>query len=759
MNSWSVDPVGGPLVLMAVAGLMVLALLIGPRARRLTRRQRLTLVGLRGATALLLLFAMLRPTLVMTEIRKLPGSLVLMVDSSRSMKITDSVGNRSRWDSMLLALGSAREQFAELAESWDLRLYQFHETSEPVTWSEGQAELPPEPDGPQTAIGSALDDVLQREAQQRMVAVLLMSDGAQRAFAPRDIPPQTVARRLANEGTPLYTFTFGQPALGLQSDLRVDDLLVGDTVFAETPVPVEATIGVEGYTNQTFSVQLLWESAEGEMEVVDTRQVTVESERRRIPVSLTHTPLEPGEYKISVQITSPEGEVATNNNQQSTFVTVLKGGVKVLYLTGATRVGGGPGIEPRFVRGALAAHADIDVQYEQFNYRKRQLDIRQQLHEGNYDAFLLGDVDVSALNKRSWQQIAEEVENGAGLAMLGGFHSFGPGGFRGSPLDGALPVRIGRAERQNFGEPLRKDMHIFSALRFMPADRGLQSHPILEMGGEGKQAFDWKALPLLDGANRLDRSQVRPNAQVIAVSDNAQQWPLMVTGAWGEGRTLALAIDSTWRWQMEGFGEVHRRFWRQMALWLGRKDESEGQDVWVRLDGRRYQRGSQVEFSLGALNEQREPIESAEFQVKVEKPDGGVETVNVSRRGEKLVGTFAETKLAGDYRVNVVARNDGAELGTAEARFLVPDQDMELDQPAAEPTLMASLANITAEAGGAGLAPEELPGLLEQLKARTAEFEEEISQQQTLWDTWPLMITLVGLLGGEWFLRKRWGMV
>jgi hypothetical protein len=72
---------------------------------------------------------------------------------------------------------------------------------------------------------------------------------------------------------------------------------------------------------------------------------------------------------------------------------------------------------------------------------------------------------------------------------------------------------------------------------------------------------------------------------------------------------------------------------------------------------------------------------------------------------------------------------------------------------------MASLANLTAEAGGAGLAPEELPDLLKQLKNRTTEYEEEVSRKRTLWDTWPVLLTLVALLGGEWYLRKRWGLV
>jgi len=619
--------------------------------------------------------------------------------------------------------------------------------------------LSDESDGPQTAIGSALDDVWQREAQQRIVAVLLLSDGAQRAFAPRDIPPQTVVRRLAIDEIPLYTFTFGQPALGLQSDLRVDDLLANDVVFAETPLTVEAMIGADGYANQTQKVRLLWESANGEMEVVDTRELLITNQRRQNPVTLSHTPLVPGEYKVSVQIDSPSGELVTSNNLQNTFVTVMKGGIKVLYLAGAGRIGGGPGIEPRFVRNALAAHADIDVRYDLINYSRQRLDIRDALAEGMYDVFLLGDVDVTALNDASWQQMADEVDAGSGLAMLGGFHSFGPGGFRGCPLENVLPIFIGPAERQNFGEPPRQDMHLPGPLTFEPVELAGEVHPILQLKGDSEQRFNWKQITPIDGANYLDRQRVKPNAQIVAITGDGRQQPLMVTGAWGGGRTVALAIDSTWRWQLGGFGDVQRRFWRQLVLWLVRKDDAAGQPVWVRLDGRRYQRGSRVEFALGARDDQSQPLADALFEVAVEQPDGTKIAVRPGRRGKNLVGSYSDTSQPGDYRVTVAATHGGQSLGTAEARFTVPDRDMELDQPAAEPTLLASLANLTAEAGGAGLAPEELPELLEQLKSRTKEFEEEISEHRTLWDTWPMLLAAVGLLGTEWWLRKRWGLV
>jgi hypothetical protein len=107
----------------------------------------------------------------------------------------------------------------------------------------------------------------------------------------------------------------------------------------------------------------------------------------------------------------------------------------------------------------------------------------------------------------------------------------------------------------------------------------------------------------------------------------------------------------------------------------------------------------------------------------------------------------------------VTAKNGDEVLGTAKARFLVPDQDLELDRPAAEPSLMAQLAEMTKPAGGAALAAEELPDLLKRLADKPPELKQEVIAKVTYWDTWPFLLLFVGLLGIEWFLRKRWGLV
>ncbi|MEM9659401.1 MAG: glutamine amidotransferase, partial [Planctomycetota bacterium] len=301
-------------------------------------------------------------------------------------------------------------------------------------------------------------------------------------------------------------------------------------------------------------------------------------------------------------------------------------------------------------------------------------------------------------------------------------------------------------------------VHVSGPLRMLPiAQPGGEVHPILRLREDVDAAAAWAELPPLDGANLFDRLAIKDNASVVAEADNAQRSPLLVLGAWGLGRTAALAVDSTWHWQLEGFGELHRRFWRQLILWLAQKDETEGRRVWVRLDQRRFQQGARVEFAMGAENDEGQPLSSAEYDVRIEKPDGTIDTARVTPRSGESTAAFSQTSQPGDYRIRVAAADGGAPVGDATARFSVSDQDVELDQPAAEPTLLAALARITADAGGDGMAPEELPGLLEQLKSKARSFEEEIVRTVTLWDTWPALLAFVGLLTTEWFLRKRWG--
>lgn len=790
------QPVASWPVVFGMAAILIGLLWVRPRHVHLAARQWAALAGLRLLVVLLTLMAMLRPTLVYTKVEPQRASLVLLIDSSRSMQVADSLGDQPRWNAMKQLLESAAGELAKLSNVWDVKAYQFDADSRRVELRDGRAALVAAPTGEESAIGAAIGDALDRESSGRVLGMLLMSDGAQRAVPARDLPPQLAARRLAAERIPLYTFTFGKSGGSERSDLSIGDLVTNETVFTEAPTEVRGALRAEGYTNQQVKVQLLWEGSGG-MEVVDTAQVDTGADGGTVPVVLQHTPRAPGEYKVTLRVEPRDGELVTTNNEASTFVTVRAGGINVLYLVGAKRVGGGPSQEQRFVRAALAQSPDIVVERRLLTYDPPGVDLVDAIAAAGsgdptstgttedaqarpdspktrtiYDVVLIDDVDYSALSPASWQAIADRVRRGMGMAMFGGYHSFGPGGFRDTALAEILPIDIGPAQRQSFGEPLRTDVHLSGPVRMRPAAPLGLRHPIMQIGsakdaaaaaavsaGDEAAATTWASLPPLDGANRFERRELKANSQVLAEADDPQRHPLLVVGQAGDGRTLAFAGDSTWRWPMFGFADAHRRFWRQCVLWLAKKDEQTSGRVWIRLAGRRVMRGERVEFTLGADDPQGQSLDAAQFAVGVTTPDGRVVEVRPARSSGTWSALFRDTAAPGDYRIAITAKDGDAVIGTAEARFLVPDQDLELDRPAAEPSLMAQLAEMTKPAGGAALAPEELPDLLKELADKPPEFKEEVLARVTYWDTWPFLLVFVGLLGTEWYLRKRWGLV
>ena len=128
-----------------------------------------------------------------------------------------------------------------------------------------------------------------------------------------------------------------------------------------------------------------------------------------------------------------------------------------------------------------------------------------------------------------------------------------------------------------------------------------------------------------------------------------------------------------------------------------------------------------------------------------------------------MSSAIEEVTVPGDYLVELKVSRQGKEIGTARANFQVLDRDIELSTTAAGHEQMARLANLTSDAGGKPLAPEQLPELLRQFTERREELEVEVQTKWQLGDTaldaWLFVLTVVCLLTGEWVLRKRWGLV
>ncbi len=639
----------------------------------------------------------------------------------------------------------------KLQDQFELKAYAFDADVHEVRAERGKLALPEKPEGRETAIGAALDDVLRREAGRRLLGVVLLSDGAQRAYAPRDLPPQIAVMRLARLGYSLYTLPFGQSrGLGEARDLAVKDLVVSPSVFVKNELAISGNVRVDGYVNVDIPVRVLFETSPGKMEVVAEQKIRAEADGQLVPIKLSYIPEVPGEHKLTLEAVPQPGELVTTNNDLSTFVNVLKGGLNVLYIEGALR------IEQKFIRRALDSSRDIKVDYVRLDLRDltaRPANFADRFKPGKYDAYILGDVDSSAFQAGELADLAECVSRGAGLMMLGGFQTFGPGGYGETPLAKLLPVGMDRLERQAPDEPLREDVQWPGPLRMRPTKLGLMHFALRLAATPAENEALWSKLPELDGANKFHK--LAPGATVLA--DAGSERPLLVAQDFGAGRVLAFAGDSTWRWWMGGFESAHKRFWRQIVLWLARKDQTQEGAVSIRMAQRRFMPSQPVEFFVGATSPTGDPIADAEFKAEVVLPDGKTrKPLSLARESEQMVGTFADTQTAGDYAIEVTATVKDQPFGSARARFLVSHQDLELDNASADAATMGALAAMT---GGKSLAPEELPELIRSLTEHTEQLDVQRETKKTFWDTWPFFLLLVALLGVEWYLRKRWGLV
>ena len=459
----------------------------------------------------------------------------------------------------------------------------------------------------------------------------------------------------------------------------------------------------------------------------------------------------PGEYRLTLEAEPQAGELVLTNNRVSTFVNVLKGGLSVLYLEGTLR----PEISK--LRRSLEGSPDMKVDYYFIDPRNvdktRPANMAEMFKPGKHDVYILGDLDSSVFEGTELADLAESVRKGAGLIMLGGLHSFGPGGYAETPLNAVLPVEMHRLDRQALDAEPRKDVQIDRPTRMVPTPlvRGPDGFAMRIVGhSPGNRgalvpvaAFGWREhSPVQAGRQSAGR-----NGDQESVVDLSELRRRPSHGLCG--RLHGAMVDARLRGGAQAILAPGGPMVSQERRIHGRK----------RVDQDRpapLSPGQPVEFTMGAQATSGEAIKNATYHVEIEMPGGGRQAVSPVRGPDQTSASFRDTQKAGDYTIHLTAEDNGRQVGSTRARFLVFEQDLELDNATADATVPESLASMT---GGKTLTPEELPGLVRKLSQDTAALEVEIEAKLTPWDTWPFFLVMIGLMVAEWWLRKKWGLV
>jgi Putative glutamine amidotransferase len=751
-----VEPIWSwPLVVLTSLGLTLLVIgTYRAQLRALPKPLARVLLGLRLASVVVLTVAMLRPAIQKSETDESQVQLLVLADASRSMNTADILGSITRFKAVRTDLEKLQEKWKNFGKKLEVRQFDFSNKLTPFDPALAEGT------GDQTAFGSVFDDALRETRDRRTLGILLFTDGAHRARPPFDADPLTAARKLADAQVPIYGIGYGASSLSTAAlDLGIEDLIVPEIVFERNRVPIKAKLRATGAAGRKVRVRVLVEDREGKQpgqsgelkpalltqQSKTVQEIEIKQDAEIIPVELSFAPQLPGEVKVGLEVEPSPGELLTGNNVRQTIITVKQGGLNVAYFDG-------PRPEQKWLNMVNGADK-IQLDYQEIRggrfSAKTKID-PSWFDRGRYDVYIIGDVRAEVFGPDLLKMLHDRLEDGASLLMTGGLQNYAVGGYASTAIADWLPVELNPSEARPSGK-INAASQLMGPQKMLPTERGLREY-VMQLGPAEKNRSLWLELPPLKGANRLK-----------AKSDLIEPWavssegaPLLFASTVQRSRVAAFAGDTTYLWCTVGDkAELHQRFWRQMILWLAKKEADTDQPVWVQVQPRNYVPGTPVTLTFGARAADGSELPDAEFQVEVVAPDGEKSTVTPRKSANEHSAEFTKSTLPGDYWVRVSARHGGQSLGfDGFTRFIVDARDLELDYPSADYEFLKQLSAIT---GGVSLKPEDVDGLLDRLK--NAKTDVTRVQSITLWDNWWLLLVFVSLMTVEWFLRKKRGLV
>lgn len=747
------DPVySWPMVFLAICGLLAVVSIGYPRRiRHLTPFWRRLLLALRLTLVAILAFWLLRPMVIIESDDRADAVLYILTDSSASMQTEDGPGGISRRQALTELISEASSSLEGLSDQVEIRVREMARDLTPAQLN----ELSETADGSMTAIGQNLERLAKEANQEKIAAVVILSDGKQAATGQLDVDPIRPARLLGKQHAPIYAVPFGSSEVASTSiDVAVSELDVPQDVFLRNVVPVRIRLKALGALGREVRLRVLVEDRSGltagqsgPMKVVrpDRNNVTmklhkVESKADDLTLDLQFVPMVSGEMKVAVEAELLPGEVRRTNNRAETVIRVRSGGIRVAYFDR---------LRPEFKwlkRINVSNRIQLDAKWLKGGaFANRNKFDDEWFEPGNYDAFIIGDVPAEMFGEERLQKLANCVDQGAGLMMIGGVNSFGAGGYQNSALEPLLPVEMST-----------RDPQLQDKVKMVPTREGL-SNQILQIASPDQNRARWEQLPELQGANVL---KVKRGSLASVLAETPTKIPLMITHQVGRARVMAFAGDTTWLWALHSdtAAEAHQRFWRQVVFWLTKMEYDGESPLWLAAEPRNLSPGQLSEISFGLRDEQGLPIAGATYQGVVLKPDQTETKLIAKAVDSRGVADFQDTLDPGDYWVTVSTdAGEGRGILYASTRILVASQDPELDNPAADPGLLRELAHVS---GGDFLPPREF---LERLEFWDEEglpsLQVKRSQRTNLWDNWYSLLAFIVVATAEWACRKKRGLV
>ena len=751
---------------VAVCALAVLGL-AWRNVRQLPARRRAFLVVMRALAVLTLLLLFLQPGVRLEHVSRVRNHVVMLIDGSRSMDLPAQIDadDGSRLERTLEALSGQADTLAAWQQQHQIDWFEVSDRARPRG-----APHQIEARGDTTHLQTALDDIAARFQPGDLASVILFSDGADNgalgdalASGSREIPP-LLAETAARVGVPIHTVFSGPDRP--PPDIAIAEVAYDEFAFVRNAVSIEAEITVTGYEDLSVPVVL----RRGDT-VLGTRALQIRQGTRRYPFEFEFVPDKTGKPVFTLEVGTGPGERITVNNRRQFVIRIIRDKIRVLQVVGR------PSWDQRFLRKLLKKNPNVDLisffilrtgtnlmlasqnEMSLIPFPTREL---FEVQLGSFDLIVFQNFTYRGYHMSGYLPLIRDfVADGGGFVMIGGDQSFSSGGYAGTAVAEFLPVRLphehsGLIRTDRFKARLTEAgaRHPITALSLIPEDN----------------AELWSGLPTLSGTNRV----LAPKTGALTLLEHPKERvdqtpaPVVVAGAFGEGRVLAVATDSTWSWAFRtaadgGDSRHYYKFWGNAIRWLIKDPDL--QAVRVEADRDRYPLNAEVTVMARVVDREYNPASDVETEVTVERewyaPGGQRQVTTALKSGGRTTDLGERVwqftpEQDGAYRVRARALLPGGEA-TAEDMFVVAADPVELRHT--EPR-RDTLEIIAAAGGGRVL---DLDNDLDELAAlpRVQPRVVKVNRRRdvALWSSgWWLLIAVL-FPSVEWFFRRRWSLL
>ena len=752
-------PIPGLLIFVLMVSLVAATIWAYRSARgRSGRVFRGFLIVLRTVVLCFLAFCLLKPFLTIYQNNPDDSYLLVMADRSMSMQITDSENGESRLKRVnKLLFGENTEDNDGLLEKlnankFKVRLFGFDTEAKRIP-----NEVLQSAEGENTNIPKAVNEALDDLQGIPLSGIVLCTDGVDRSGT--DI--QKLVMQVRERKVPIHTVGIGSeegiPDIEL---VKVDVPRIAEEDF---PVDITATVKRTGNTKKNVTIQLIENGR-----IIKTFPIDIKNETTRVP--LKFTPRHPGTQKYEVHVLTETDEAIPQNNTKTFILKVAPTKrVKILFVSRPY-----PGF--KYIKRALQDDPNIiltdryitsDSSFggtqggseEDFKFYPDSKDVLF-----NFDAIIFGNIPASEFTRTQLENTVEFVRTrGGGFLMLGGTRSLGnsdaAGSYLNTPIAELLPVEI------ELGSP-PKPIPTHLPPSQIPRAKGFKlqlttegkTEPLMKLADTSTENLQrWDKMPKFIGYSKVKRAKAGATILAEHPSDGNEfgKRILIATHNYNVGRVMVFAANNSAPWQMglPHEDDSNERFWRQTAKWLTTAPKSS-----LKLDIAKteYTLKEPVVIEVTAMDKAFALTNKAKVRTIIVDETGTRKELQL----EQVLGTdglytarFIPGEY-GEYTVTATGTLNGEDLGKQQAIFEVKPSYAEFSDAALNVPMLTTLANLS---DGKYYPIEEANQLVNQI-ALVESATSEITDVD-IWDL-PLIFGLIlMLLGLEWFLRKRAGLV